>query len=110
VRHALERFRTPAPPVSDVADEVGLSARRFIELFKDEVGLAPKLFCRVRRFQRAVRLVHGRTDVDWADVALDCGYFDQAHLIHEFREFSGLSPTAYLRVRSSHLNHVPLPA
>jgi AraC-like DNA-binding protein len=91
-----------------VTAQVGLSARRFIDVFGGEVGLTPKLFCRVRRFQKVLRgVAHGRR-ADWAAVAADCGYFDQAHFIHDFRAFSGLSPTAYLTQRTEHLNHVPI--
>jgi AraC-like DNA-binding protein len=94
--------------VADVTAQVGLSARRFIDVFGGEVGLTPKLFCRVRRFQKVLRgVAHGRR-ADWAAVAADCGYFDQAHFIHDFRAFSGLSPTAYLTQRTEHLNHVPI--
>lgn len=109
VELALAAFgRRPTPAVKQVGDRTGLSQRRFIQLFREEVGLTPKLFCRVRRFQAALRLVGGARQVDWADVALRCGYFDQAHLIRDFRAFSGLSPTAYLARRSRQPNHVPL--
>jgi hypothetical protein len=84
------------------------SARRFIEVFTDEVGLTPKLFCRVQRFQETVRRIGMGRRVDWAGMALDCGYFDQAHFIHDFRAFSGLSPSAYAAQRTGHLNHVPI--
>jgi AraC-like DNA-binding protein len=97
-----------ARTVAAVADAVGLSHGRFIDRFRDEVGLTPKLFCRVRRFQEVVRLVHTARAVDWADVALSCGYFDQAHFIHDFREFSGMSPSVYLARKGEHQNHVPL--
>ena len=80
-----------------------------LQLFTEEVGLTPKLFCRVRRFQEVLRLVAGPARVEWANVALACGYYDQAHFIHDFRAFCGLSPTAYLARRTEHLNHVPLP-
>jgi AraC-like DNA-binding protein len=95
--------------VRDLAQRVGLSQRRFIQLFTAEVGLTPKLYGRVRRFQRARELVRYATDPDWAAVAVACGFFDQSHLIRDFGEFSGLSPVAYLNQRTKHalLNHVP---
>src|SRR5262245_46113056 len=63
--------------VGDVALRVGLSQRRFIEVFVAEVGLTPKRYCRVQRFQRARELVRKVTAPDWAVVAATCGYFDQ---------------------------------
>jgi len=115
VRHpavvsALQAFqRVPQDrTVADVTDRVGLSARRFIQVFTEEVGLTPKLFCRVRRFQEVLRRVAGPGRVEWANVALACGYYDQAHFIRDFQAFSGVCPTAYLRERGEHLNHLPL--
>ena len=96
--------------VSEVTDRVGLSQRRFIELFDEEVGLTPKLYCRIQRFQHAIRLAHRSEDIDWADLAAMSGYYDQSHMIRDFQEFSGLNPSAYLKDRGPHLNHVPLPA
>lgn len=105
-----ELSAVPAPRrVGEVVAAVGLSQRAFIERFRSEVGLAPKLFARVMRFQEVVRRVHGARQVDWSQVALACGYFDQAHFINDFRELSGLTPAAYLAARSEHQNHVPLP-
>ena len=95
--------------IADVTARTGLSSRRFIELFRGEVGLTPKLFCRVRRFQRVLRCIASGKPVVWADVALDAGYFDQAHFIHDFRAFSGINPSAYMETRPWHMNHVPLP-
>jgi AraC-like DNA-binding protein len=94
--------------VAQVTDCVGLSARRFIELFHRQVGLTPKTFSRVRRFQRVLRAVHGRREIDWAQVALENGYYDQAHFIHDFQGFSGSTPSAYSSLAGPHLNHVPL--
>jgi len=94
--------------VAAVLSEVGLSQRRFIQLFHEQLGLTPKAFCRVRRFQRILEKVHGEAEVDWAGVAVDCGYYDQAHFIHDFREFSGLTPGLYLARATEHLNHVPV--
>ena len=101
----LQRGRS----VGQVCEQVGLSARHFIAAFRDEVGLTPKLFSRVQRFQQVVRRLGAGARVEWAAVALGCGYYDQAHFIHDFRAFCGLSPTAYLARRPEHLNHVPLP-
>ena len=95
--------------VRDLARQVGLSQRRFIQLFTAEVGMTPKLYGRVRRFQRARELVRKATEPDWAALALACGFFDQSHLIRDFGEFSGLSPVAYVNQMTKHvlLNHVP---
>jgi len=112
VAYALDAFmRVPhRRTIADVGRHVGLSQRRFIELFNREVGLSPKVFCRVRRFQCAVSVAHRDLprNVNWTDLALDCGYFDQAHFIHDFEEFSGLTPTAWAAQRAEHVNHVPI--
>ena len=81
----------------DIASAVGLSQRRFIELFASEVGLTPKLFGRVRRFQYAVDQSQSQTRTDWAQLAIECGYFDQSHLIRDFVAFASVSPAEYLR-------------
>jgi AraC-like DNA-binding protein len=94
--------------VSGMIEHVGLSQRRFIDLFHDQIGLTPKAFCRVRRFQRVLAAVHRKKFVDWAQVALDGGYYDQAHFIHDFQGFSGLTPAVYLARATEHLNHVPM--
>ena len=102
--HGLPHTRT----IGDVTGQIGLSAKRFIQLFSGEVGLTPKLFCRVRRFQRVLRLIGTGRPVEWAAVAVDCGYFDQAHFIRDFRAFSGINPSTYIAQRTEHLNHVPM--
>lgn len=110
VTFALGQFRSVrhGGRIDAVSEQIGISARRFIELFHRQVGLTPKVFCRVRRFQRVLRAVHGKNEVDWAQVALECGYYDQPHFIHDFRSFSGFTPNAYLAAATRHLNHVPL--
>ena len=110
VGYALRQFasRPQATSIAAVTEQVGLSPKRFIEAFRDEVGLTPKVFCRIRRFQQALAQIQHRGKVDWAGVALDAGYFDQAHFIHDFRAFSGINPSAYVARRSSYQNHVPL--
>jgi AraC-like DNA-binding protein len=92
-----------------VAEKVNLSQRRFIALFRNEVGLTPKLFCRVQRFRDIVVKINNVANVDWVDIALSSGYTDQSHFIHEFREFSGLRPSDYLSLRTEHPGHVRVP-
>jgi hypothetical protein len=58
--------------------------------------------------QQVLQIVHQGHEVDWAEVALSCGCFDQVHFIHDFKEFSGINSTAYLAARTEHLNHVPI--
>jgi AraC-like DNA-binding protein len=69
------------------------------------------LFCRVQRFQRVLRnlgsLAAGSA-IDWPQIALTCGYFDQAHFIHDFRSFSGINPTTYVANKTQFQNHVAL--
>ncbi|HEY7387160.1 MAG TPA: helix-turn-helix domain-containing protein [Bryobacteraceae bacterium] len=79
-----------------VVKDAGLSRRRFSQLFREQVGLTPKLYCRLRRFHWVLDRVSSGIGVEWADVAVAAGYSDQAHLTHEFREFSGFSPAAFL--------------
>ena len=108
IRHTVLRLRRSHGLVSigSLADECGLSRRRFIEIFRDQVGLTPKLYGRLRRFRRAIVATRSIHEVDWADLAAACGYSDQPHLVHEFRAFTGLTPSVYLRHRTSHLNHL----
>ncbi len=110
VAYALSRWsQRPTQTVVELAEAVGLSQRHFIACFRNEVGLSPKRFCRVRRFQQVIDLVHEKAAPDWADVAVTCGYFDQSHLTHEFRELSGFTPAVYFALKTAHRNHVRAP-
>jgi AraC-like DNA-binding protein len=82
--------------VAALAREVGWSRRHLAQRFQEELGLSPKVTARVLRFDRARRLLGRPLRPALADVAARCGYYDQAHLNREFRELSGLSPTAWL--------------
>jgi AraC-like DNA-binding protein len=109
VRFALEELgrRPVVRRVAEVARSTGWSERRFGQIFREEVGFAPKVWCRIQRFQRVVQQLHAGHGVEWAELALDCGFYDQAHLTNEFRAFAGVSPTRYAamegRVWANHL-------
>jgi AraC-like DNA-binding protein len=98
--------RPHATSITAMTNAVGMSAKRFIERFKKDVGMTPKHYCRIRRFQRALAHAHRGRHIDWTTVALDCGYFDQAHFIHDFRSFAGITPTGYYADRTTFQNHV----
>ena len=87
--------------VSGLADETGWSERHLRGRFRDETGLTPKAAARVIRFDRARRMLQHRAAAGTglpplADLAADCGYYDQAHLAREFRELAGCPPSAWL--------------
>ena len=108
VDYALQVFNN-APNVSTVADvsrDIGWSRRWFSHAFSEQVGMTPKRYCRLMRFRKVVRQIDSNQPVDWVDVALSSGFCDQAHLVHEFRAFSGLSPERYLRAEHPFPNHV----
>jgi AraC-like DNA-binding protein len=88
-------------PIADLADRIGLSTRRFLDLFRSQVGISPKAFSRLRRFAASLDAIGAKSDVDWTDIALTCGYFDQAHFNHDFRAFTGVTPSEYLCTRAS---------
>jgi AraC-like DNA-binding protein len=109
VARALRAFEDPAlRRVSEVNATTGLSPKRLIALFREQVGLAPKAYWRVRRFQAALRRLERARRLRGAEIAAELGYFDQAHFIREFREFSGLTPSAYLAQEVARPNHVPV--
>ncbi|HEY1388692.1 MAG TPA: AraC family transcriptional regulator [Ktedonobacterales bacterium] len=97
VAYALRTFHS-APhtcTIAQVADCVGLSHGRFVQVFRDAVGMSPKRYCRLRRFLEVLRRAHEEEAVAWAELAVACGYYDQAHLINDFRAFASMTPSAY---------------
>ncbi|MGH9755639.1 MAG: AraC family transcriptional regulator [Blastocatellia bacterium] len=82
--------------VDRLAKGLGVSGRQLERRFMSEVGLGPKLLCRILRFQRVFRAVEC-ADKNWAGIAADCGYHDQAHLIRDFRQFAGQTPSVLFK-------------
>ncbi|MGA9670144.1 MAG: AraC family transcriptional regulator [Terracidiphilus sp.] len=110
VDYALDRFqRMPCvSTVREVARSTGWSERRFSQVFREQVGLSPKAWMRIQRFQRAVAQLHAGIDIPWSEMALDCGYYDQSHFANEFRAFSGIDATTYSARRTLWANHIPV--
>lgn len=108
VEYALSAFSVVPHDysVSRVVEQIALSPTRFIQVFSEDIGLTPKLFCRVQRFQAAVQRIARRQSTSWAEVAAACGYFDQAHLINEFQALAGITPTLYFPQSAEHQNNL----
>jgi AraC-like DNA-binding protein len=92
--------------IGDLRADAGYSPKRFIELFRDSVGLTPKLFSRIRRFQAVLGQLTRGQQVEWAGVAADGGFYDQSHLNREFRAFAGVTPGEYQPVAPDRPSHV----
>jgi len=107
---ALPQLEHPDGSVAAVARELGVSQRHFIQVFTEQVGMTPKRYARVRRFQRALTLANRAQPLPWAELAVKVGYFDQAHLCHDWRELTGLSPADLIALRETHVKdlHVAL--
>lgn len=84
--------------IGSLTVELGCSRRYLIGLFNDHVGLPPKLLARILRFEHALELADGG-GIGWAEIAQRCGYYDQVHMIGDFQQFTGHSPTAYVALK-----------
>jgi AraC-like DNA-binding protein len=82
--------------VAQLASELGLCGRQLTRRFENAVGVSPKEFARVRRFLKGVRRLRASGHGTLTEIAQECGYFDQAHFNHEFREFAGMTPGEFL--------------
>jgi len=104
VSWAVGRLEDPTRRIQDLVADSGWSRRRFVRSFERAVGVTPKRFQRVRRLRRALGEMGG--DACLGQVAHAAGFYDQAHLVHEFQELAGMSPTAYLARRTGYVGHV----
>ena len=119
VRHFKRRAPDPAirpaaalmeggVAIGEVAKRIGVLSKTLNRRFGAAVGLTPKRYSRVRRLQRVLCSISGMRDVDWCETAAEHGYADQAHLVHDFRELTGMTPTEYRPRSVEERNHVPV--
>jgi AraC-like DNA-binding protein len=81
--------------VEQLAAELGVSRQHLAVQFRQHVGLSPKLFARICRFRLATAALKTAPSPDWAQLALECGYFDQSHLIHDFQALAATTPERF---------------
>ncbi|HWD80580.1 MAG TPA: helix-turn-helix domain-containing protein [Kribbella sp.] len=107
-----------AVAIGDLSVAAGVSSTHLVQRFKELIGVTPKRLARTSRFAATVFAIDPAGPIDWSELAGRAGYFDQAHFGHEFRAFTGLTPTRYIEIRRrflrEHPGHVldswPLPA
>ena len=92
--------------IEQISNKVGYSQKHLIKLFKDNVGLTPKGFLKVIRFQKAIEEIAAAKEPSWTGIAYESGYYDQAHFINDFKSFSGFTPQQYLQRQYEHLNYI----
>ena len=79
-----------------VAVDLGVSERHLRRVFRETIGMGPKSFAKLTRFRRALHAAREEAHASWARIAAAAGYYDQAHLITDFRAIAGVTPQALL--------------
>lgn len=91
-----------------MSSRIGYSQKHFIELFKKQVGVPPKQYLKIMRFQKAISEIENKQFVQWSSVAMESGFYDQAHFINDFKNFSGFTPNEYVKRKTELLNYIPV--
>ncbi|HET9908229.1 MAG TPA: DUF6597 domain-containing transcriptional factor [Anaerolineales bacterium] len=92
----------------ELSDQIGYSQKHFISIFKGQVGVSPKQYLRIMRFQHAVLEMEACQPIDWRHFSRENGYYDQSHFIHDFKYFSGFTPSEYMQRKTDVVNYVPV--
>lgn len=110
VEFAIEHIeKNPgADTLRALVDKVGFSQKHFISIFKKHVGITPKGFMKIIRFQKVITDLESGHAPNWSKIALESGYFDQAHFNHDFKLYSGFTPNQYIELKNENLNYVPI--
>lgn len=88
--------------------KIGYSQKHFTEMFRRQVGITPKAYLKIMRFQKAVKTIDATPAIDWTETAIECGFYDQAHFINDFRHFSGFTPDRYAKIHKHYQNYIPV--
>jgi len=88
--------------------QIGYSQKHFTDMFRKQIGVTPKAYLKIMRFQKAVRTIDAAASVDWASLSQECGFYDQAHFINDFKHFSGFTPAKYTEIHTNYQNYIPV--
>lgn len=94
--------------MAQLSAKIGYSQKHFISMFKKQVGVTPKSYLRLMRFQQTVATIDAASNPDWSEIALAAGFYDQSHFIRDFKHFSGFTPDDYARRHKNFENYVPV--
>jgi AraC-like DNA-binding protein len=94
--------------INTLAEKIGYSHKHLVHLFESKVGITPKYYSRIMKFQKAVISLEKNENMNWFDLAYQCSYYDQSHFVNEFKKFSGLNPTSYLKEKGEVVNYIPV--
>ncbi len=110
VTYAVDRIVSQPDQISlgSLYDRIGYSRKHFTGMFKSHIGVTPKAYAKILRFQKAIAEIEANEKINWAAIAHDSGFYDQAHFIHDFKYFSGFTPKDYLNRKNGILNYVPV--
>lgn len=94
--------------IARMNEKIGYSQKHFIDMFRKQVGITPKAYLKIMRFQKAVNEIQMTSNLDWGRISQDCGFYDQAHFINDFKHFSGFTPEVYASRTGPFLNYLPM--
>lgn len=95
----------PHPTITGLAQTACLSNKQFNRIFTEYIGTTPKEYIRIIRLQRALHVLETQPDINFSQLACECGYYDQSHLIKEFKAFSGYTPGEYITICAPHSDY-----
>ena len=94
--------------IARMNQKIGYSQKHFIDMFRKQVGVTPKAYLRVMRFQKAVQTIDAASSFDWGQISQECGFYDQAHFINDFKHFCGFTPEQYGKIHINYQNYIPV--
>jgi AraC-like DNA-binding protein len=103
VNFAIYKIKSGKPEfrIKEVCEEINVSNKHLITLFNKMVGITPRLLYRLIRFKKVIEITQSQKIINWPQVAYECNYYDQAHLVNDFRLFTGYSPAKYYDILRS---------